>query len=86
MVFLATSICRGTTINYIIKTDNYCVTAARFEPRNHLARKQTLNHLARLASVAKWLSVRLRAIWLWFKSRYCPLNFRYRASFEQGVP
>ena len=29
---------------------------------NHLVRKRTLNHLA---SLAKWLSVRLRTKWLW---------------------
>ena len=32
---------------------------------NHLVRTRTLNHLAKQASLAKWLSVRLRAKWLW---------------------
>ena len=32
--------------------------------QNHLLRKRTLNHLAILASLAKWVSVRLRAKWL----------------------
>ena len=35
--------------------------------QNHLVRKQTLNHLAKLASLAKWLSVRLRTNWLWIR-------------------
>ena len=30
---------------------------------NHLVRKRTLNHLVKLASLAKWLSVRLRTKW-----------------------
>ena len=32
---------------------------------NHLLRKWTLNHLAKLASLVKWLSVRLQTKWLW---------------------
>ena len=35
--------------------------------QNQLVRKQTLNHLAKLASLAKWLSVRLRTNWLWIR-------------------
>ena len=34
---------------------------------NHLVHKRTLNHLAKLASLAKWLSVRLWTKWLWFR-------------------
>ena len=34
---------------------------------------------------AKWLSVRLRAKWLWFESRCSHLIFRYSTCFEQGV-
>ena len=34
---------------------------------NHIVRKRTLNHLAKLASLAKWLSFRLRAKWLWVR-------------------
>ena len=54
--------------------------------QNHLGRKRTLNHLAKLASLAKWLSVRLRTKWCGFESRGSHLNFRYCACFEQGVP
>ena len=32
---------------------------------NHLVRKRTLNHLAKLASLDKWLSIRLQTRWLW---------------------
>ena len=42
--------------------------------------------VAWMASLAKWLSVRLRTKWMWFVSPCSYLNFRYRASFEQGVP
>ena len=34
---------------------------------NHLVRKRTLNHLAKLASLVKWLNVRLRTKWVWFR-------------------
>ena len=34
---------------------------------NHLFRKRTLNHLAQLASLANWLSVRLRNKWFWVR-------------------
>ena len=36
--------------------------------KNHLVRKWTLNHLAKPASLAKWLSVRLRTKWLWVRA------------------
>ena len=39
-----------------------------------------------LASLAKWLSVRLQTKWFKFKSRWSNINFRYPACFEQGVP
>ena len=34
---------------------------------NHIVYKRTLNHLAKLANLAKWLSVHLRAKWLWIR-------------------
>ena len=34
---------------------------------NHVVRKPTLNHLAKLASLAKWLNVRLRTKCLWVR-------------------
>ena len=52
---------------------------------NHLVRKQTLDHLAKLV----WLNGRVFIYVLsgcGFESRCCHLNFRYRASFEQGFP
>ena len=54
---------------------------------DHLVHKRTLNHLAKLASLAKWLSVRLRTIsGCGFESSCSRLNFRFRACFGQGVP
>ena len=50
---------------------------------NRSVLKTQVNHLA---SLAKWLSVRLRNKWLWFQSRCCHLSFSYSACFEQGVP
>ena len=35
------------------------------QTQNHLVRKRTPNHLAKLASLAKWLSIRLRTKWFW---------------------
>ena len=43
------------------------MTATGFEPHSHLVRKRTLSHLAKLASLAKWLSVRLRTKLLWIR-------------------
>ena len=40
---------------------------------NHLVRKRTLNHLA---SLAKWLSVRLRTKWLWVRIPLQSLNLQ----------
>ena len=34
---------------------------------HHLVRKRTLNHVTIQASLAKWLSVRLRTKWLWVR-------------------
>ena len=36
---------------------------------NNLVRKRTLTHLAKLASLAKWLSVRLQTNWLWVQAQ-----------------
>ena len=35
------------------------------QTHNHLVRKRTLDNLAKLASLDKWLNVRLRTKWLW---------------------
>ena len=43
---------------------------------NHLFRKRTLNHLAKLASLAKWLSVRLRTKCLWVRVPLQSLNLQ----------
>ena len=53
---------------------------------NQLVCKRTLSHLAKLASLAKWVSVRLRTKLLWVRVQSSHLNFRFRACFEQGVP
>ena len=50
--------------NSTISADDCNVTRTH----NHLVHKRTLNYLAKLAklaSLAKWLSVRLRNKWLW---------------------
>ena len=39
-------------------------TAIKNRTDNHFVRKQTLNHLVKLTSLAKWLSVRLRTMWV----------------------
>ena len=44
---------------------------------NHLVRKRTFNHLAKLASLAKWLSVRLRTKRLWVRVLLQSLNFHF---------
>ena len=41
--------------------------------RNHLAHKRTLNHLA---SLAKWLSVRLWTNWMWVRVRLKSLKLQ----------
>ena len=43
---------------------------------NHLGGKRTLNYLAKVANLAKWLNVRLRAMWLQVWICYCRLTFR----------
>ena len=43
---------------------------------NHLVRKRLLNHLAKQASLAKWLSVRLRTKWLWVRVQLQSLKYR----------
>ena len=35
--------------------------------QDHLVRKRTLNHLAKLASLTKWLCVRLWTKWFWVR-------------------
>ena len=47
----------------------YLSSSNGIRTHNHLVRKRTLNHLANwlLASLAKWLSVRLRTKWLWVR-------------------
>ena len=39
----------------------------RIRTHNHLVRKRIPNNLAKLASLSKWLSVRLRSKWLWVR-------------------
>ena len=52
---------------------------------SHLVRKYTLNHLAKLASLAKWLSVRLRTKWLWVRIPLLPLrNMTIQMRLLQG--
>ena len=41
--------------------------------QNHLVLKRTLNHLAK---VAKWLSVRLKTKWFWFRVQLQSLNLK----------
>ena len=48
--------------------------------RNHLVRKRTLNHLAKLASLDKWLSVRLRTKRLWVRITLLSLKFQNTVS------
>ena len=55
---------------------------------NQLVRKQTLNHSVKLASLAKWLSVRLGNRWLWvqiplqsFKTSSFTVNINVHKSF-----
>ena len=44
--------------------------------QNHLVRKRPLNHLATLASLAKWLSVRLRTKWFWVRVQLQSLEYQ----------
>ena len=43
-------------------------------------------HFNQLASLAKWLSVRLQTKWFRFEFSCSHLNFGFRACFEQGLP
>ena len=45
--------------NIIIQKADKSNTCNWIRTHNHLVHKRTLNHLAKLASLAKWLSVRL---------------------------
>ena len=56
----------------------------RIRTHNYLARKLTLNHLAELVWLNGWVLV-YKLSGCWFESRCSHLNFRYRASFKQGV-
>ena len=59
--------------------------------QNHLVLKRTLNYLAKLASLAKWLSVRLRTKWFWVRVQLqslhlqisCLLQARSSLTFRQ---
>ena len=44
------------------------------QTHNRLTHKRTLNHLDKLASLAKWLSVRLWTKWLWVRVQLQSLN------------
>ena len=48
-------------VTFLIRDSNEIRT------HNHLVRKRTLSHLTQLASLAKWLGVRLRIKWLWVR-------------------
>ena len=52
----------------------------------YLVRKRTFNHLPKLASLDKWLSVRLRNTWLWVRIPMLSLNItlfaKYSVTFE----
>ena len=58
---------------------------------NHLVRKRILKHLAKLASLAKWLNVRLQTKWLWVRvplqklklQILCLLRARFSLTFRQ---
>ena len=50
-----------------------------------LCKKVLTTQFNHLASLAKWLSVRLRTKWLWVRIQLQHLNFKFRACFEQGV-
>ena len=51
---------------------------------NHLVCKQTLNHLAKLASLAKWLSIRLRTKWLWVRIPLLSLKLQIWRLLQAG--
>ena len=52
----------------------------------HLVNKRTLNHLvklAKMASLAKWLSVRLWTIWLWVPVQLQSIKQKINVALEQ---
>ena len=53
-------------LNFIVSYPGICDYNGT-RTHNHLVCKRTLNHVAKLASLAKWLSVRLRAKHLWVR-------------------
>ena len=53
------------SLNYISRN---LIDSNEIRTHSHLVRKRTLNHLAKLVSFAKWLSVRLRTMWLWVRN------------------
>ena len=63
------------------------------QTHNHLVRKRALNVLAKLASLDKWLSVRLRTKWLWVQITFmslklqiwCLLQVRSSLTFRQTI-
>ena len=60
-----------------VKTNTYDCNWTRTQ--NHLVLKRTLNHLAKLAiwaSLAKWLSVRLRTKWFWVRVQLQSLHLQ----------
>ena len=48
---------------------------------NHLVRKRTLNHLVKLVSLAQWLTIRFRDIWLWTRIPLESLSFQISRLF-----
>ena len=51
------------------------------QTHNHFVCKRTLNHLTKLASLAKWLSVRLRTKWLWVRVQLQSLKLQISRLF-----
>ena len=69
-----------------IKHNHFLPDSNEIRTHNHLVCKRQLKHLAKLASLAKWLSVRLRTKWLWVRILLLSLKlqiwrlFRLRSS------
>ena len=64
---------KQSTLDYVL--NRKLLSDCNWTPtHNHFVRKRTLNHLAKLASLAKWLSIRLRTKWL-LESSCSHLNF-----------
>ena len=53
---------------------------------NHLVHNQTVKHWAKLASLAKWLNVRLWTTWLWVRIPLQLLKLKLPRLFRAGVP